>query len=158
MGTVLKDDDYLDHLPDALDQRIASYQAQIPRLPPQNRWWVAEQDGHIVGFAMTGQSRDSDIPPATAEVFAIYLVRQVAGKGIGRTLFACAVDELRDQGYEQAMLWVLESNIRARRFYKAAGWILDGAHKNEEMLGNTRLDEIRYHIVLKHTTTFPLRS
>ncbi|MBA2682142.1 MAG: GNAT family N-acetyltransferase, partial [Ktedonobacteraceae bacterium] len=121
MGTVLKDDDYLDHLPDALDQRIASYQAQIPRLPPQNRWWVAEQDGHIVGFAMTGQSRDSDIPPATAEVFAIYLVRQVAGKGIGRTLFACAVDELRDQGYEQAMLWVLESNIRARRFYKAAG-------------------------------------
>jgi ribosomal protein S18 acetylase RimI-like enzyme len=147
----LIDDDYLDHLSDKLDQRIASYQAQIPNLPPQNRWWVAEQDGHIVGFAMTGLSRDSDVPPSTAEVFAIYLAQQVAGKGVGRALFARAVDELRNQGYEQAVLWVLASNTRARKFYEAARWTPDGARKTEKMPGNIQIEEVRHSIVLKHT-------
>jgi GNAT superfamily N-acetyltransferase len=145
----LIDDDYLDHLSDNLDQRIASYQAQFPKLPPQNRWWVAEQDGHIVGFAMTGLSRDPDVPPLTAEVFAIYLNQQVVGKGVGRALFARAVDELRNQGYAQVVLWVLESNTRARKFYEAAGWTPDGAHKTEERPGGRHLDEVRYRIVLK---------
>ncbi len=145
----LIDDDYLDHLSDKLDQRIASYQAQIPNLPPQNRWWVAEQDRHIVGFAMTGLSRDSNVPPSTAEVFAIYLAQQVAGKGVGRALFARAVDELRNQGYAQAVLWVLKSNTRARRFYEAAGWTPDGARKTEERPGDTQFDEVRYSIALK---------
>jgi len=147
----LIDDDYLDHLSDKLDQRIASYQVQIPNLPPQNRWWVAEQDGHIVGFAMTGLSRDSDVPPSTAEVFAIYLAQQVAGKGVGRTLFARAIDELRNQGYDQAVLWVLEGNTRARRFYEAAGWTPDGARKTEGRPGGMLLHEIRYHVALKPT-------
>lgn len=145
----LIDDDYLDHLSDQLGQRTASYQAQISNLPPQNRWWVAEQDGHIVGFARTGRGRDLDVALSTAEIFAIYLAKQVAGKGIGRALFAHAVDELRQQGYDQAVLWVLESNTRAHKFYEAAGWTPDGARKTEEMPGNTHLDEVRYHIILK---------
>ena len=145
----LIDDDYLDQLSDKLDQRIASYQAQLPNLPPQNRWWVAEQDEHIVGFVMTGLSCDSDVPPSTAEVFAIYLAQQAAGKGVGRALFAHAVDELRKQGYNQAVLWVLEGNTRARRFYEAAGWTPDGAHKTEERPGGRHLDEVRYSIALK---------
>lgn len=149
----LIDDDYLDHLSDKLDQRIASYQAQIPNLPPQNRWWVAEQDRHIVGFAMTGLSRDPDVAPSTAEVFAIYLAQQVAGKGVGRVLFARSVDELRSQGYDQAVLWVLESNTRARKFYEAAGWTPDGSRKTEERPEGTHLDEIRYHIVFKPADT-----
>ncbi|GAC1364732.1 MAG: hypothetical protein NVSMB44_24630 [Ktedonobacteraceae bacterium] len=139
-------DDYLDHLSDTLDKRIENYRAQIPNLPPKNRWWVAEQAGRIVGFAMTGLCHDADAPPATAEVFAIYLAQDAAGKGIGRTLFTRAVDELRQLGYKQGMLWVLENNTRARTFYEAAGWTPDGTRKREELPGGTYIDEVRYHI------------
>ncbi len=142
-------DDYLDHLSDMLNQRIESYRAQIPSLPPQDRWWVAEQDGHVVGFVMTGSSRDSDALPSTAEVFAIYLAQYVVSRGIGRALFTRAVTELQQQRYEQATLWVLESNMRARKFYAAAGWVPDGASKTEERPGGTHFDEVRYHIALQ---------
>ncbi|WP_430787700.1 hypothetical protein [Actinoplanes sp. G11-F43] len=34
-----------------------------------------------------------------------------------------------------AILWVLESNARARRFYEAAGWVPDGAVKVDSSRG-----------------------
>lgn len=31
-----------------------------------------------------------------------------------------------DEGYDEATLWVLESNVRARGFYATHGWAADG--------------------------------
>jgi Acetyltransferase (GNAT) family. len=42
---------------------------------------------------------------------------------------------LTDSGCREAILWVLESNQRARRFYEAAGWRADGGHKIDESYG-----------------------
>ena len=33
-----------------------------------------------------------------------------------------AVNVLRDAGYAEAILWVLEGNERAQRFYEIGGW------------------------------------
>ena len=141
-------DDYLDSLPATIDKRIEARRNELMHLPPQNRWWVAEQDGRIAGFALAGPGRDSNTPPTTAEVFAIYLSPDEVGKGVGRTLFAHTVEDLRQRGYNQAILWVLESNMRARRFYEAAGWEPDGGRKSDERPGAT-LHEVRYQITLQ---------
>src|SRR5690606_41064361 len=61
------------------------------------------------------------------EVTAIYLRQAHWGRGIGRRLFAAVVDRLREAGFEEAILWVLDTNARARRFYEAAGWEADGS-------------------------------
>ncbi len=143
----LIEDEYLDNMSATLEQRIAARRTQLASLPPETRWWVAEQNGRIVGFAITGLSRDQDVLPETVEVYAIYLAQDAAGHGIGRTLFAHTVEDLRQRGFERAMLWVLTTNQRARRFYKAAGWMPDGASKVEKRPG-TDLHEVRYHIVL----------
>lgn len=37
-----------------------------------------------------------------------------------------AVGRLRAFGYDRAMLWVMASNDRSRRFYERAGWSWDG--------------------------------
>ncbi len=140
-------DDVLDRLSDTLARRIERFKVELANLPPDDRWWVAEQAGQIVGFAITQPSRDADAPPMTGEVALIYLLSEAAGKGIGRALFAHAVDDLRERGYHQATLWVLESNQRARRFYEAAGWVPDGADKTEELSG-ALMHEVRYHIAL----------
>jgi GNAT superfamily N-acetyltransferase len=77
----------------------------------------------------------------------IYLLPQAWGTGVGRELMAAVVDGLTGLGYEDATLWVLDSNDRARRFYARAGWTEDGTTQVDDSLGVT-LNEIRYRRVL----------
>ena len=50
------------------------------------------------------------------------------GTGAGRPMMmSSAVTELARAGYAAAILWVLDANDRARRFYAPAGWKEDGA-------------------------------
>jgi GNAT superfamily N-acetyltransferase len=64
-------------------------------------------------------------------VYAIYVREAVAGTGVGRAMFAAAEQALGTLGFDTGVLWVLEANERARRFYEAAGWRADGARATE---------------------------
>jgi GNAT superfamily N-acetyltransferase len=107
----------------------------------RRRILVAEDDGKVLGFASAGPARDE--PEHVGEIYAIYLDPSSWGHGIGRALFKTANDWLTSEGYREAMLWVLASNDRARRFYEAAGWTADGGTKTEPYHG-THLEEARY--------------
>jgi ribosomal protein S18 acetylase RimI-like enzyme len=97
---------------------------------------VLADDAGLVGFAGFGPSRDADADPAqVGEIAAIYLLPEVWGGGLGRQLMAAAVALLAGAGYAQATLWVLDSNVRARRFYASCGWGEDGASRRDETLG-----------------------
>lgn len=141
-------DDYLDSLSSARERRIEQRIEHLKNLPPETRWWIVEKDNALAGFAMTGPSRDLDAADGTAEIYAIYLAQEVVSKGIGRALFTHAVEDLRQRSFTRAILWVLRSNQRARRFYEAAGWRPDGASKTEER-PDMLLEEVRYFLVLE---------
>lgn len=96
----------------------------------------------IVGFASIGPARDDDLPPGAGELFAIYLRREAWSTGIGRQLFAAAVDDMAVR-HEPLVLWVLTDNARARGFYEAAGWRPDGTARILDFDG-TPIEEIRY--------------
>jgi L-amino acid N-acyltransferase YncA len=142
---------YRGHLPDAFLDRLSAERGEpgweSAIADPEQRVWVAERGGRMIGFASTAPSRDQDAPPGTGELLTIYLEPDVVGTGVGRELFAHAVDDLRARGYRRAGLWVLESNVRTRRFYEAAGWRPDGAAKVEPA-GDVQLREVRYVIEL----------
>ncbi len=87
---------------------------------------VAEAGGAVVGFANVGRSRDEDAD-GDGEVRAIYLLADRWGQGIGRDLMTIALRALRDAAFTRAALWVLDTNDRATRFYRAGGWAPDGA-------------------------------
>jgi ribosomal protein S18 acetylase RimI-like enzyme len=140
-------DAYLDQLGQTLDDRIEARRTQLEQVLPGYRWWVFEHSGLLLGFVVTRPGEDDDPDPLTAEVLALYLDPDAVGKGIGRTLFAHAVADLKQRGFTQATLWVLESNERARRFYQAAGWAPDGGRKTEKRPGFL-LHEVRYRITL----------
>src|SRR5438552_1457111 len=80
----------------------------------------------------TGPTTDAAAAPGTAEIYAVYLEPERVGSGVGRELFGTAVRNLRHVGFSRALLWVLESNDRARRFYGSAGWTMDDAVKDED--------------------------
>jgi GNAT superfamily N-acetyltransferase len=88
---------------------------------------VVEGGGRVVGFASYGPAEDESLGTATGEVYGIYLLPEAIGTGVGRDLFARANERLRAAGFASAILWVLETNDRARRFYEVAGWRWDGA-------------------------------
>jgi len=109
--------------------------------------WCAARGADPLGFAAIGPSRDLGSGADTGEVYAIYLEPDVVGTGVGRLLFAHAVDHLRREGFRAAILWVLATNTRASRFYEGAGCCVDGAEKTEDWHG-TALHEVRYRIDL----------
>lgn len=48
------------------------------------------------------------------------------GSGVAGRLHDEAIDDLRRRGCDEARLWVLEANARARRFYERRGWRPNG--------------------------------
>ena len=55
------------------------------------------------------------------------LRRPVAlGAGLAHELYAKALELVRDLGSPFCKLWVLEDNMRARRFYERRGWRENG--------------------------------
>lgn len=136
-------DAFLDGLSGALEQRTQQWGTRIGRA--EQRVWVAERATRMVGFASTTPSDDKDALPNTGEVSGLYLEADWAGKGVGRLLFAQAVDDLRLRGCDRVTLWVLETNERARRFYEIAGLRTDGVTKVEPRTG-FELREVRYRL------------
>jgi len=80
---------------------------------------VAEVEGRIVGFADGGKER-SHPESGEGELYAIYLLKGLQGKGVGRTLFEASRDSLRRAGMDRMIVWVLEQSP-ARKFYEAMG-------------------------------------
>jgi GNAT superfamily N-acetyltransferase len=134
--------DFLDGLDPA--NRVKAWGLRLANPHGPEATLVIEDVTNIAGFAHVCRSRDDDAPGGSVgEVAAIYLVPEVWGKGYGRALMTAALSALKDSGFSSATLWVLEGNARARRFYEAAEWFLDGAVKQDELRGFV-MHEVRY--------------
>jgi len=106
-------------------ERQRMWREGLPQeLPPQRATFVAEAEGEVVGFASVGECREPG--SEDGELYAIYLDQTRWGHGVGRSLLEQAERSLRDAGFEAALLWVLEGNARAIRFYERAGWQRSG--------------------------------
>ncbi|MFF4582536.1 GNAT family N-acetyltransferase [Streptomyces sp. NPDC001389] len=105
---------------------------------------VALGDGGPVGWICLGPCRD-ELPDraGAAEVYALYVTPDLIGTGIGRRLLDEAHAGMRDEGFTESVLWVLDGNERARRFYERAGYRPDGAARDDDYDG-TALTELRY--------------
>jgi ribosomal protein S18 acetylase RimI-like enzyme len=108
--------------------------------------------GALAGFAHVCAARDDDVAAGTGEVSAIYLLPTTWGRGWGRALMEACLRELSGHGYTEAVLWVLDTNARARHFYEAAGWTCDGSEKSERIGGDgsrgATITETRYRRAL----------
>ncbi len=78
------------------------------------RVFVVDDDGRIEGFASIGRARDPDAGDGVGELDALYLAPERWGCGLGAALHDAAIDELCFEGFNEATLWVLDSNARAR--------------------------------------------
>jgi ribosomal protein S18 acetylase RimI-like enzyme len=80
---------------------------------------VAEHQGNLVGVVEIQFEKESPVNAITApELNKLYILEWFCGKGIGQGLMAEAEKVALSRGATQMWLWVLESNVRAIRFYE----------------------------------------
>ena len=132
----------------AADTNLDGWRRVITEPFPHMHALVAEVAGAVAGFAHLGESRGEE--GHVGELFAIYVLPEASGAGAGRALMAETLARLRAEEFAEAILWVLEDNLRTHRFYELAGWQRDGGVKEEEWLG-THVRELRYRIALDPT-------
>jgi ribosomal protein S18 acetylase RimI-like enzyme len=114
----------------------------------------AEARPGIVGYASFGPERDvlgmswpyprtvAGAEGRVAELYALYVHPAWWSTGTGRALMDQVLAKVSSAGYQSITLWVLEDNVRARRFYEQAGFASDDARHVLDDLGG--VTEIRY--------------
>jgi GNAT superfamily N-acetyltransferase len=142
-------DAYLDSL--AIEKREQTCRESLRRGTPE--MWVVEVDSQIVGWAAFGASRDPDAQPQTGELEAIYLLREYWTTGTGWALWLATRRRLIERGFSSAILWTLADNIRATRFYAAAGFTLDPQSETAVAYGGKTLKKVRYKTTFAEVAT-----
>lgn len=137
-----------DEVLDGLDvERRAAGWRQFLSSEGQFTFVAEDADGPVTAFVHGNAAREENPDGKTGEVFAIYASPDAWGTGAGRKLMAAAVEWLREAGFRDAVLWVLDTNDRARRFYELAGWAPDGTTKDDVVAG-VPVTEVRYRRAL----------
>lgn len=104
---------------------------------------VAATASRVLGYVSFGASRDGG--KDEGEVYAIYVHPGAWGAGVGGALLDASRREAQYAGYTRVVLWVLEANARARRFYESMGFVTDGLRKSEDVGGRT-VPQVRYAV------------
>lgn len=107
---------------------------------------VAVDRDSIRGHITVGRSRDDDVVDS-GEVWALYVDPPQWGSGVSSVLLVAGCDRLSRAGHEKAFLWVLATNMRARRFYERNGWTTDGVQRTV-VLGGGSVHQVRYETLL----------
>ncbi len=100
-------------------------------LSQQDDLWrrVAVVDSRVVGFCVVGANRTAGV--RASELWALNVDPSVFGTGVGQSLLAHAMAELRARPQDCATLWCVKDNHRALRFYQRNNWHPDGTERVE---------------------------
>jgi ribosomal protein S18 acetylase RimI-like enzyme len=123
-----------------LDDLIRDWERRLGGLHAANvRGHVAAIGDQLAGAVVAGADPDH-LQMGHISRFYVDVARW--GQGIGGLLYAAAISHLRQVGFAQASLWVLEGNARARAWYERLGWTCTGEHTlAAETLG---VEDVRY--------------
>lgn len=128
---------------DGLDpeRRASHWRSALAASNPTCVHVATDPGGDVVGFVATGPDREDD---RRGEVYAVHVDPSAQGRGHGRMLLSAAEADLLQRGFDEAVLWVLDGNEPAMRFYQVSGWRFDGG-QHEKELGGVDALEWRMH-------------
>jgi ribosomal protein S18 acetylase RimI-like enzyme len=90
---------------------------------------VAVEDGIVVGFVYVGPNHEG--LSGVGDLEALHIDPAHQGMGIGGRLHDAGLEILARHGFSTFVLWVIEGNERAIRFYRRRGWEHDGQRVHE---------------------------
>lgn len=134
-----------------LDQShaVAAYAKSLA--DPAYAVWIAERDGHAVGYAQAGPCGlpHADVRPGDGELKRLYLRRSEQNGGVGRALMDAAMQWLERDGPRTLWISVWSENLGAQRFYARHGFEFAGEY--EFPVGEQRDREFMYRRLPRET-------
>jgi GNAT superfamily N-acetyltransferase len=124
----------------SVERREAVWRSMLSNSASQTFIFVAEMDGKVVGFAAAGPERGNH-PVYKGELYAIYLLADYQGQGIGRALVTEVAGKLIERGFTTMLIWVAVGNPAAH-FYEALGGHPVGS--KSESFGDVMIEETAY--------------
>ena len=109
---------------------------------PDSFFYVAEVNGHVVGYLKLNTAHAQTEPQAAdaLEIERIYVLSNYHGNGVGQALYHHAMSVAEDRKASYVWLGVWEHNHRALRFYEKNGFTAFGTHIFQ--LGNDQQTDI----------------
>ena len=104
---------------------------------------VAEENGTILGYCRYDDNAIYENTDIDSEIIAIYVDCDKLGNGIGRTLIEYVKKDLRNKNKTKMVIWCLEKNQNARKFYEKMGGNLLSDEKYFEKEGR-KYKEVGY--------------
>jgi ribosomal protein S18 acetylase RimI-like enzyme len=105
---------------------------------------VATEADRLLGWVAFGPSQDEGVGADVAEIWAIYVGPANWSRGVGRQLWARALEGMQAQGFKSVGLWAFPENVRAGKFYQALGFKIEPSSSKQFQLGGSQLNEVRY--------------
>ena len=93
---------------------------------------AATADGVPHGFVAFGPARDDD-RAGEGELVALFVEPAGQLAGLGSRLHDAALAALREQGFADAVAWVLAADAQGRGFAERRGWVVDGHERVDEV-------------------------
>ena len=104
---------------------------------------VAEENGTILGYCRYDDNVVYENTDIDSEIIAIYVDCDKLGNGIGRNLIKYVKKDLKNKNKTKMVIWCLEKNQNARKFYEKMGGNLLSDEKYFEKEGK-KYKEIGY--------------
>lgn len=139
-----------DHIVDQFtpEKRTAIFEDALSS--SSEEYYLFKIDGQPAGIALLQKGHD-DNTTADGEIYAIYFHPHFWGTSGPHKAFQFCISRLREQGFTNLFLWVLNSNQRARRFYEKYGFAFDGTQQQIQ-LGKS-LTQLRYSKTFKKSNS-----
>lgn len=102
--------------------------------------YVFEENKIIKGFMKIGLCRNED-KKESFELWGLYVEPLMQGLGVGTKLLDHCEKLALERGFNENILWVLNDNVKSRKFYEERGYIVEG---KQEFMENINAKEIRY--------------
>jgi len=116
---------------------------------------LVSKDRHgVAGMMHTKSARVEDAPSTWAAVSHLYVHPRAWRQGHGTALLRAAVGRLRDVGAEGILLWAVEDNLDAHRFYESRGWHIEPGHRRP-LWGVPDVHEIQFKLEDLTSATAP---
>jgi len=111
-------------------EKLTLEKCEEPAFRQRTNLLIALENDKVIGFVGYGD-RGAEAPDC-GEIFALYVLSDYYGKGVGAQLMQAGLERLRD--YPEVSLWVLKDNARAIRFYRKCGFVPTGEELFSEVV------------------------
>ncbi|WP_454598152.1 GNAT family N-acetyltransferase [Qipengyuania sp. SM2507] len=120
-----------DDMADYLDSAFSTDQLLREIGRPDTSFYFAKLDTEVIGYLKlnVGDAQTEKVEGRTLEIERIYVDARTQGAGIGRSLFAFALEQARQNGASAVWLGVWEDNAKAIEFYTRQGFVAFGEHE-----------------------------